>query len=146
MRLWRRCVFGALTIACTDLKPFNLRLATTWADHALQVDREVESVGSARYKAALVKLLDLERLSTADAHAQQGAASKQDLLRHRDELKSVLNRQFGSAFRSLNGHTWFAHQLLRNADIYMGKCESIRVVTDHFLRPLRRSMPHEPYV
>ena len=33
-------VFGALTIACTDLKPFNLRLASTWADHALQVDRQ----------------------------------------------------------------------------------------------------------
>jgi HAD superfamily 5'-nucleotidase-like hydrolase len=128
----------------------DLSLPSTlgWRTGAIvaEVDREVESVGSARYKAALVKLLDLERSSTAEPHAQQDAAGQQDLLRQRDELKAVLNRHFGSAFRSLNGHTYFAHQLLRNTDIYMGRCEALRVITDHFLRPLRRSMPHEPYV
>lgn len=30
--------FGALRIACTDLKAQNLRMATTWADHALLID------------------------------------------------------------------------------------------------------------
>lgn len=111
-----------------------------------EVDVEVESVGSAVYKKALVKLLDLERSSTQDPHEQYDSASCAELLQTRDALKAVLNKNFGSAFRSLGGHTHFAHQLLRFADVYTGKAENLRIVAESFLRPLRRSLPHEPFV
>jgi hypothetical protein len=44
------------------------------------------------------------------------------------------------------GPTLFAHNLLRFSDLYTARLENLLCLApDHFLFPLRRALPHEPW-
>jgi hypothetical protein len=71
---------------------------------------------------------------------------QEPLLELRDELKAMLNPHFGSCFRTLSGPTLFAHSLLRFSDVYTARLDNLLgLAPDHFLFPLRRALPHEPW-
>ena len=122
-----------------------------------EVEREVAAQSHPRYRAALAALLDVERAvrlsgGSADAAAALhgtlpgGGADGGALLELRDELKHMLSKRFGSTFRTLTGPTLFAHNLLRFADVYTARLENLlSLAPDHFLFPLRRALPHEPW-
>jgi len=135
-----------------------------------EVEREVAAQSHPRYRAALATLLDVERavrLSGGASDAAKmdaalhaggmqdaatgvgvagGPASGGALLELRDELKHMLNPRFGSSFRTLTGPTLFAHNLLRHCDVYTSRIENLlSLAPDHFLFPLRRALPHEPW-
>jgi hypothetical protein len=58
----------------------------------------------------------------------------------------MLNPRFGSCFRTLTGPTLFAHNVLRFSDVYTARLENLLALApDHFLFPLRRALPHEPW-
>ena len=141
--------------------------AVGWRTGAVvaEVEREVAAQAHPRYRAALAALLDIERtvrLSGLDADALHaalragaagdaatgvaGAGGGGPLLELRDELKHMLNARFGSNFRTLTGPTLFAHNLLRFADVYTARLENLlSLAPTHFLFPLRRALPHEPW-
>ena len=138
-----------------------------------EVEREVAAQSHPRYRAALATLLDVERAvrlggGVSDAvsmdaalHASGGLLDAATgvgvaggpagggggaLLELRDELKHMLNPRFGSSFRTLTGPTLFAHNLLRYCDVYTSRIENLlSLAPDHFLFPLRRALPHEPW-
>jgi hypothetical protein len=144
--------------------------AVGWRTGAVvaEVEREVAAQSHPRYRAALAALLDVERAvrlsgGTTDASALRaaqrgqgdaatgiaggnGVAGGPELLELRDELKHMLNARFGSSFRTLTGPTLFAHNLLRFADVYTARLENLlSLAPGHFLFPLRRALPHEPW-
>lgn len=114
-----------------------------------ELDHEIRTQNTPEYRDRFKKLVELEdlylRLDLLAGHSHELMREIEDEIRiHRNAIKSMFNKYFGSAFKTHKTATLFAYLLQRYADVYTSHIENFNnYPIDFTFHPERTYLPHE---